>query len=125
MMDAFDSKSVREAAILTTSYVAGDVFRMDRNINQINLYVDFTKGSLTSAEVKVEFSNDNSTWIQETFSSISGGVDTLTLGSHTFTATGGYRINVPTKDTYCRVSIKGTGTVTSSSATINAILGTV
>ena len=73
----------------------------------------------------IEFSADKNDWYQETFSSVSGGTATESIGEHTLTATGKYRSSVPTKDNYFRVSVKGTGTVTGSSAAIKAILGNV
>jgi hypothetical protein len=91
--------------------------------NQLQLYIDFTIGSLTSAEIKIEFSSDNSTWYQEAFGAISGGIDTLSLGEHTIGATGKYRISTPIKDRYIRVSVKGTGTVTDSSLAILSAFG--
>jgi len=116
-------KAVRASAILTNSYVAGTDIENAWKYSQLILYVNFTIGSLTSAEIKVEFSNDDSTYIQETFSSVSGGTSTDTVGEHTFTATGKYRIAIPIKDNYIRISAKGTGTVTSSLMTIDAVLG--
>ena len=59
------------------------------------------------------------------FSAISGGTDTMTLGEHKVSATGNYRIAIPIKDRYVKISAKGTGTVTSSSLAISAIVGTV
>src|SRR3990167_6669185 len=115
--------NVRAAAILTTSYVEGTVIQAQPHHNQLVIYWGFTKGSLTSGELKVEFSNDNSTYFQETFSSISGGTSTETVGEHTQTATGNYRIAVPINDRYVKISVKGTGTVTSSSSNVKAILG--
>jgi hypothetical protein len=116
-------KNVRSAAILTGSYVAGTVLEQTHEANQIILLIDFTKGSLTSLEIKVEFSPDNTTFYQETFQAISSGTATETLGEHTFTATGKYRIPVQIMDRYIKVSAKGTGTVTSSSVTVDALLG--
>lgn len=122
-------KPVRTAAILTNSYVAGTVIGIDElNVglhNQILLYLVFTKGSLTSLEVKVEFSNDNSTFVQETVESVSGGTATFSLLEHSTTASGNYRLAIPVKDRFIKVSAKGTGTVTGSSLTINAIVGVV
>ena len=119
---------VRTAAILTNSYVAGTVIGAD-NItqvsleNQLILYVDFTIGSLTTAEIKIEFSADGTNWVQETFESISAGVATETLGLRQFSASGPYRIAIRIKDRYIRVSAKGTGTLTSSSMAVHAIVG--
>ena len=121
--------NVRSAAILTTSYVAGTVIGPTNGnpslYNQLVVYWDFTIGSLTSGELKVEFSHDGTTYRQETFSSVSGGTSTDTLGVHTVTASGNYRLMIPIKDNYIKISVKGTGTVTSSSATVTAVLGVV
>jgi len=117
--------SVREAAILTGSYVAGTVIEQTHRQNQAVILVSFTKGSLTTAEIKVDFSPDNSTWYQETFQSVTGGTATETLGEHQIGASGNYRILIPIKDRYIRVSTKGTGTVTNSLMAIDLIQGEV
>lgn len=122
-------QSIRTAAILTTSYVAGTVISYDNANpalrNQLNLLVSFTVGSLTSAEIKVEYSHDGTTYFQDTFESISGGTSTLSLGNYTFSSTGNYVISIPIKFSYIKISSKGTGTVTSSSLKIDAVIGTV
>ncbi len=117
------SQVVRAAAILTGSYVASSQQRI-QDFNQIFLYVDFTIGSLTSAELKIEFSEDGSNWYQEV-SQVSAGGGTFTQNPvvHKFTATGKKRIPVPVADIYVRVSCKGTGTVTSSSMAVKLQLG--
>ena len=122
-------KSVRSSAILTTGYVVGTVIapasdagRSPVEHNQLLLYVSFTKGSLTTAEVKVEFSEDGTTYYQETFKAESGGTSTDTLGIHQYSASGNYRIAIPINDRYIKVSCHGTGTVTSSLMSVDAIL---
>lgn len=47
--------SVRSSLILTTSYVAGTILEPRQSHNQMIVLVDFTIGSLTSAEIKVEY----------------------------------------------------------------------
>lgn len=120
---------IRSAAILTTGYVAGTVLNYSNSnpskANQLIIYAKFTIGSLTDCQIKVEFSHDGTNYYQETFSSISSGTDTLSLGVHKMTATGNYRIAIPIKDNYIKISAIGTGTVTSSSLAIDAIIGTV
>lgn len=127
--------NVRSAAILTNAFVAGTILAPNdvtgnKNANpsgenQLIVYVKFTLGSLTDGQVKIEFSHDGTNFYQESFSSISAGVDTVSLGAHKFTASGNYRIAVPIKDNFIRISAIGTGTVTSSSMTVDATLGTV
>jgi len=130
----YNFKSVRAAAILTNAYVAGNILGPGNadvsdvaQFNQLNIYVDFTLGSLTDGQIKIEFAHDGVTpdWYQESFSSISGALDTVSAGTHKFTATGKYRISIPMKDNYVRISAIGTGTVTSSSMKIGAVIGTV
>jgi hypothetical protein len=119
-------KTIRTAAILTTSYVAGTVLGPTELVeanNQLNLYIAFTIGSLTDAQVKIEFSDDNTTWYQETAASYSTGVFTDAVAVHKYTASGNYRISIPIKDRYVKISSIGTGTVTSSSLGIKAVLG--
>lgn len=132
MSDSFPyvRKVVRAAAILTNDYVAGTVLGLARafshddpiGYNQLNLRVSFTKGSLTTAEIKVEFSDDNVTWYQETAGAVTAGVQVDSLLVHQINATGYYDIPVQIAARYIRISANGTGTVTDSSMAIDAIL---
>src|SRR6266478_6473822 len=104
-------KNVRSAAILTNSYVAGTVIGAEdgagdypHNGNQLIVYVDVTLGSLASVQVKLEFSHENSSYFQEGFSSISGATDTMNLGEHSFSVSGKYRLAIPIKDKYIKIS---------------------
>lgn len=112
--------SIRAAAILTNSYVSGTVIGPVEKFNQLLLFVTFTLGSLTSLELKIEFSNDNSTWFQEVTEAVSGATITNNLAERTTTVTGNRLIPIAVKAPYIKVSAKGTGTVTSSSLTIDA-----
>lgn len=120
--------SVRSAAALTTAYVAGTVINEDnsglnpRDFNQMAIRPRITLGSLTSVQIKVEFSEDGSNYHQETFSSISGGTSTESLGEHSFAASGNFEIKVPIQTNNIKISVKGTGTTTASSCAIEAIL---
>ena len=118
--------TVRASAVLTTSYVAGTVFSMDRQ-NYLGILVDFTKGSLTSLEVKIESSIDGgANYGQQATEATSGGTITTSLGERTFTATGKYWIIVnPLLADTIKISVKGTGTVTSSLCAVSAVTGTV
>lgn len=127
---SYQKRTIRSSAILTGSYVAGTVLGPTGQgtlgdpveNNQLILLVSFTIGSLTSAEIKVEFSDDNTTFYQETSEAVASGVATASLASHTFTATGNYRIPISIGDRYIKVSTKGTGTVTSSLMAIDGVL---
>jgi len=123
----YEFKDVRASAVLTTGYVAGTVLDYSNvnpsQYNQLVILWSFTIGSLTSGELKVEFSHDGTTYYQETFSSVSSGTSTESLGEHTQTGTGNYRLAIPLKDNYVKISVKGTGTVTSSLCAVSAALG--
>jgi len=121
-MDYKSPITIRDSAVLTGSYVAGTVINTGGQFNQLVLNMFYTQGSLTSLQIKVEFSADNVTFVQETFQSISGGTATETQGEHTFTGTGNFSINIPNVQKFIKVSAKGTGTVTGSSLSIQAIL---
>ena len=129
MLGNYQKHDIRTASILTNSYVAGMILGPTNGnpsaYNQLIVYVDFTIGSLTDAQIKIEFSHDGVSYFQESFSAISAGISTDTVGVHKLTATGKYRIAIPIKDNYIKISAIGTGTVTSSTVTIGAIFGTV
>jgi len=119
--------TVRSSVILTNAYVAGTVISDLGLKNQLIIIVDFTKGSLDSASIKIEFGyydlQGTPSYAQETFENVSGGVATETLGTHIFSATGVYRIAIPLKDHSVKISAIGTGTVTNSLMAISAISG--
>ncbi len=121
---------IRSSLVLTNAYVAGTV--IDTSLvdltteNQLMILVGFTIGSLTSASIKVEFSADNTTFYQETLDDTTTGSPIITerLATRLMGGTGNYRIAIPIKDRYIKISAIGTGTVTSSLMSILAIVGT-
>lgn len=120
----FFFKKIRDAAILTNTYVAATVIDNAFEYNQLVILVNFTIGDLDSLELKVEISADQDDWYQLTNQSVSMGTTTITPEEITI-ATGGKRaINVPFSAPFIRVSAKGTGTVTDSSLALQAILHT-
>lgn len=126
----YDVKAVRAAVILTNSYVAGTVLDYGDEYNLLTIYWSFTKGSLTTGELKVEFSADGTNYYQESVTSpaaIGSGESVVGVGvaEYQVDTTGNYRITIPINDKYIKISALGTGTVTSSSATVTAILGVV
>lgn len=115
---------VRASAILTTSYVAGTVIDTSGLSGVASLYVDFTKGSLTTAEIKVEFSPNNTDYFHETYEPTpTAGVTVVDNLVRQLDATGMYRFLIPIKDRFIKVSVKGTGTVTSSLMDVQVALG--
>lgn len=125
MLEGIRDLLVRDSAVLTTSYVAGTVVEAKNSDNQLIVDVNFTKGSLTTAEIKVEFSGDGTTYYQETAESFTAGSGAVSLAERVLSATGLYRIAIPIKDRYVKISVKGTGTVTNSLMAVRAVFGTV
>ena len=141
-------RNVRAAAILTNAYVAGTVLGVPTNdnvpqqdgrvvadpvedLNFLAIEYDFTKGSLTDAQVQIEFSDDNSTFYVVQKGTVSAGVDTMTPFVIKVSADSKGYVNVnaecfsgaPFKTRYIRISAIGTGTVTSSSLALKAVIG--
>lgn len=130
MQQDYIFQAIRTAAILTGSFVAGtnDITPFNVNPalrNQVNLLLDFTIGSLTSLDIKIQYSNDGTDWYDETFSTITAGAAAMSLGLYNFTAAGKYVLSLPVKNSYIRVLARGNGTATSSSLAIGAVIGTV
>lgn len=119
----FKNTTVRAAAILTTSYVAGTVLEGCERFNKLILNYSFTLGSLTDAQIKVEVSTDGVTYYQLMSDSITAGVNSVAALVYKLEANGvGATTPLDINTKYVRVSAIGTGTVTGSSLTINAIL---
>jgi hypothetical protein len=129
------SPILRPLTILTNSYVAAPIISSANQPNQaevpqlyannqLALFVNFTKGSLTSATIIVEFSPDGTNWYQETTDdlTLSTGVIIELPTMRVFNASGKYKLTLPIKDTYIRVSALGTGTVTGSLLSIDAVV---
>lgn len=128
MSNKYQSKQIRSSAILTWSYVAATVMWHDDNnaaseLNQFECLVDFTIWSLTTLEIKIEFSDDWITYFQETASSISWGTATMTALEYSFAASGNLIIASPFKARYVKVSAKWTWTATGSTLALTWILG--
>ena len=119
--------TLRASAILTNAYVGSSSLNMD-NVDDVAFLVHFTNGSLTSYEVKVQFSPDPST-TADASSSWGDMVEadgTVWIGSYTDTEltvcirpvlTGGGHV-VARK---ARVAVNGTGTLTSSLCDVVAV----
>jgi len=117
---------IRTAAVLTNAFVTSDtIIDNVQYQNQLILEVNFTLGSLTTGEIKVEFSHDKTTWFQETYQSLSGGSMTHNLGTHLLPTDMNGVIAISSKYKFIRVSAKGNGTVTGSSMAIRALVGNV
>lgn len=125
-MTDFIVRPVRSAAILTNSYVAGDVLEGCEKYNALSLLIDFTKGSLTDAQIKVEVSADGTNYYTMLADSVSAGVNTVAGLVYKLTVnTAGSTTPLAINNKYIKISAIGTGTVTSSSLAIKAVLGKI
>jgi len=102
------------------AFAALDSFRCGR-FDNCNLYVDVTQGNLTNVLVRVEFSNDNSSWYR--VSSIDTGVAyaDMYLIEYRIDTDGLYRIEIPVTDEYIRVSLAGTG-ADNTNSTVSVVM---
>lgn len=128
-------KTLRASAVLTTSYVATPALDII-NFNAVVVLTQFTKGSLTNAMIQFETSEDASTWFpaeMEKNGAVTASGDEAQTNklatAHVLTPSGAGLTtysNVLRADAgaalgaYFRAKIKGTGTVTSSLAVIQA-----
>ena len=120
MNDFLHINVLTPAVVLTKSYVTSFILDQDGTHqevgewNQLIWYVEYTKGSLTSASFFLEKSPDGVNWFPEDAISFSGGTITLNDGTYTTTEDGNKTIAVAISARYARISVKGTGTVTGS-----------
>jgi len=115
--------TVREAAALTTSYVASDSFNVE-GANQLELLVSFTKGGSGGCRLKMEFSQDGTNWYQESMVSEFPSVNDVkhTPIARKIGSSANLAISIPISASFFRVSAQaitsGTGTSLSIMATI-------
>ena len=119
------NQKIRASAVLTSSYVASSTITDAQSFNELAVYCYYTKGSLTSLEIKIESSLDNSNWVTETNINISGATITMNQGAFTTTEDGNFKITMNMSARFVRVSAKGTGTATSSLLEMWSFLHTV
>ncbi len=113
---------VRAAAALTTSYIASDVLKI-QGANQLQLLVSFTKGSSDGCKLRIEFSEDQLTWYQESVADLlaTNDVEHAPL-TRKINDSANFIISIPISASFLRVSSQaitsGTGTSLSVLATI-------
>lgn len=117
-------ETIRSAAVLTTSYVAGTVLNLE-GCNQFQLLVAFTKGSSDGARIKAEYSDDGATYYQETYFSISGSDAIHAPVYHKLEATGDVVISLPVMAKWAKVSAVAITSGTSTSMKITSIKGNI
>ena len=114
-------ETVRSAAALTTSYVAGTVVKIE-GANQVQLLVTFTLGSSDGARIKIEVSVDGTNYFQESGGSFDyTNADILTKNIvRKLSASGSYIISVPVSGSWLKVSALAITSGTGTSMTIVA-----
>lgn len=112
--------SVRSAAILTLNYVAGTVINI-QNADQLTLQVDFTLGSSSGCNIKVEVSDDNVTFYEIPFFEIINSEAVYAGLSFRMNATGKLAISFPMSNYYCKISSKALVDATGTSLAISAV----
>lgn len=103
--------TVNEALIISTA-----------DKNQVALNKDYTQGSSTGAEIKVEFSGDRIDWVQQANQTIAGGIATYTPYVHRFASETPMPIDFPVSQPFMRVSALALTSATSAELGIAAIL---
>ena len=90
-------------------------FKCDE-FDKIGIYVDFTKGSLTTGVLEVEFSNDETTWYKMCDVSITAPTGDVNEYDFSFDANGKYRFLLDVVDKYVRLTVNKTGADNTGSA---------
>lgn len=105
----------RSAAILTTGEVAASAFDLNKSWGStVTVDLDFTKGSLTDVTIRFYASIDGTTYKPI---AVNGG--TLMTEALSANATRCYVVPSLAGWKFFRVSLQGSGTTTSSSATVS------
>lgn len=113
MADYTRSQLGRAAAILTTGEVAGTTLQLAQCKNkEVNVDFSFTLGSLTNVVVRAYASMDGSTFVQ-----LTDDTGAPFARTETATCTRVYSLNNLAGFRSFRLTVQGTGTVTSSSCT--------
>ena len=119
-----DKAEVREAAILTTGYVASNEMDIS-SYNKAAVFFEVTKGSLTEVLIKVQQSIDEGvTWFDAPAEQV--GLTEIVMGIPEYSrtlvgATERWFWVFAAMGQQMRVQIKGVGTVTSSECTLNIV----
>ncbi len=112
-------ETIREALILTTGYVASDSIII-KNADQLQLWVAFTKGSSNGVRLKIEYSDDDSTFFQESRYSLVGTEFQHVAVIRTIIASANLVISLPVAAKYVKVSAQAISSGTSTLLAIKA-----
>jgi len=117
---------VRTAAALTTSYVASDPINI-QGANQLQLLAAFTKGSSDGCRLKIEYSEDQSNWYQESMiSEFPAGNDVIhSLVTRRIKDSGSYVLSIPVSASFFRVSAQAITSGSGTSLSIAAVVANI
>jgi hypothetical protein len=115
--------TVRESAPLTTSYVSSDSFNI-QGANQLQLLVSFIKGESDGCRLKIEFSEDESTWYQESMVSEFPAVNDVkhTPITRKVENSANLVLSLPISASFFRISVQA---ITSGTDTSLSIIATI
>lgn len=114
--------TIREAAPLTTSYAASNSFNI-QGANQLQLLVSFNKGDSEGCRLKVEFSEDEINWYQESAYTISQDIYAIHKPAYReIQSSSDIIISVPLSATFFRVSAAA---ITSGNGTSLSVVATI
>jgi len=122
-MQDYGFQTIRSVSQPTGSFVAGTVLEHKHLKNQLILKVDIVIGTAQSIEMKLEFSDDEINFMQESVTSVKSGVTDHELNIHRFKDSGSFRVAIPIKDKFIKISIKGNGTLTTTTVGVGSIVG--
>lgn len=117
-------EQIRAVSAPTGAFVPATVLEHKHLKNQLILHVYYVQDTTTSIELKIEFSDDNVDFVQETADVFAGTspVPELLI-ERQFTSAGNYRLPIPIQDKYIKVSVKATGAVGADTVRIDAVVG--
>lgn len=98
------SKTIRTDSVLTTFFVASEIMNI-QGANQVQLLISFTKGNSDGCRLKIEYSEDQAIWYQESMVDefpLSNDV-THTMITRKIEETGNYVLSIPVSSSYIRV----------------------
>lgn len=114
----------RTSRVPTAAYVVGDSDQVSadsliismRGNDELYLYLDITQVTVTKFFVRIEFSDDQTTWYQEAGeepATLAAGVIEVPVGviERSFTTTGKYRLPIDVDDPFVRISVRATGAI--------------
>jgi len=116
---------VREASELTTDYAESSSLNI-QGANQLQLLVSFTKGDSEGCRLRIEFSEDESEWYQESTYNLSENIYAIhTPAYREIQSSANIVISVPISATFFRVSAKAMVSFTSTSLSIMATIANI